>query len=84
MALYREHCKICHGVGGVPSKLIARRFPKIPDLSDSTFLGKRSDDSIVVVLQRGIGRDMKPFADKLSLDEMRAVVAYVRTLVRTH
>ena len=83
-ALYLEHCKVCHGVEGVPSKLVARRYAKIPDLSDSTFLGKRSDDSIVVVLQRGVGRDMKSFADKLSPDQMRAVAAYVRTLVKAH
>ena len=81
-ALYLEHCKVCHGVEGVPSKLVAKRFAKIPNLSDSTFLGKRSDDSIVVVLQRGVGRDMKSFADKLSPDQMRAVAAYVRTLVK--
>ena len=78
--LYLEHCKICHGIQGVPSKLVARRFATIPDLTDPLFLGKRSDDSILVVLQHGIGRDMKSFAGKLSTDEMRAVVAYVRSL----
>lgn len=80
--LYLEHCKICHGIQGVPSKLVARRFAKIPDLTDPLFLGKRSDDSILVVLQNGIGRDMKSFSDKLSTDEMRAVVAYVRSLAK--
>lgn len=79
-ALYLEHCKVCHGVGGVPAKLVARRFAKIPDLTDPMFLENRSDDSIVVVLQRGVGRDMKSFTDKLTTDEMRAVAAYVRSL----
>ncbi len=79
-ALYLEYCKLCHGVAGVPSKLMVRRFTSIPDLTDPTFLAQRSDDSIVVVLQRGVGRDMKSFTDKLSTDEMRTVAAYVRSL----
>lgn len=45
---------------------------------DSVFLAKRSQDSIVAVLNHGVGRDMKSFKDKLSPDERAAVARYVK------
>jgi len=82
--LYLEYCKSCHGASGVPPKLIVKRFAKIPDLSNPAFFSTRSDDSLMVVLQKGSGDRMKSFADKLSKDDMRAVVKYLRTLAEPH
>lgn len=83
-ALYLQHCKACHGVLGAPTKLAAKRYAKIPDLTDRGFFTNRSNDSIMVVLTKGTGRDMKSFMDKMSTDAMRAVIAYVRTLAEPH
>lgn len=83
-ALYLEYCKTCHGVLGVPSKLMVKRFEKIPNLTEAGFLSARSDDSLVVVMKKGIGGNMKSFADKLSSEEMRAVAMYIRTLGHAH
>lgn len=82
-ALYLTNCKACHGVLGAPTKLSVKKYEKIPDLTDPVFWAGRSADSVVAVLRKGVGRDMKSFADKLSADEMRAVALYARTLVRT-
>lgn len=81
-ALYRENCKVCHGVLGTPTKQAIKKYEKIPNLTDSAFLASRSDDSVVVVLTKGVGRDMKSFSDKLTVDEMHAVAKYIRTLAR--
>jgi mono/diheme cytochrome c family protein len=78
-ALYREHCRSCHGGTGVPTQRMATLYQTLHAL-DSTYLAGRSEDSIVAVLQRGVGRDMKSFMEKLTPDEMRAVAAYVRVL----
>ena len=81
-ALYEENCRKCHGVRGVPPKAIKEKFPKVQTF-DAAFLEKVSDDSLVKVMTKGVGKaeDMKSFKDKLSADEMAAVAKYVREIV---
>lgn len=81
-ALYFEHCKVCHGVVGVPTKQSLQKYKKIPNFTDAAFFAGRSDDSLFVVVKKGAGRDMKALADKLSADEMRAVSKYIRIFIR--
>lgn len=85
-ALYREHCRSCHGAAGVPPQRARDQYRNIPSLADSAFLAARSDDSLLVVLRRGArrGRDMESFSAKMSEADMRAVIAFVRTLPRRH
>ena len=80
-ALYDENCRKCHGVRGTPPKTMKEKFPKIATFNNE-FITKRSDDSIVKVLMKGVGKaeDMKSFKDKLSPEEMAAVAKYVREL----
>jgi cytochrome c553 len=79
--LYDENCKKCHGVRGIPPKNMKEKYPKIATF-DAEFIAKRTDDSVVKVLMKGVGKseDMKSFKDKLSADEMAAVAKYVREL----
>lgn len=79
-ALYLENCKSCHGVLGAPTKKALREYKKIPNFTEAGFFTRRSEDSVVTVLRKGLGDDMKSFSDKLSSEEMRAVAKYVRTL----
>jgi len=80
-ALYEENCRKCHGVRGTPPKTMKEKFPKIATF-DAEFIAKRSDDSVVKVLMKGVGKaeDMKSFKDKLSPEDMTAVAKYVREL----
>lgn len=82
-ALYGENCKKCHGVIGTPPKTMKTKFPKIATF-DAAFLVGRSEDSVVKVLNKGVGKaeDMKSFKDKLSKDEMEAVAKYVIELAK--
>jgi mono/diheme cytochrome c family protein len=79
-ALYREQCRSCHGVVGNPPARARDEYPNIPSLADSAFMARLSEDSIVTVLRRGKGEDMRPFTSKLSAEEMRAVARFVRAL----
>ena len=79
-ALYRQHCRSCHGANGVPPERAREQYEHIATLSDSLFQARRSDDSLMAVLRRGVGRDMKSFSAKMTADEMHAVVAFLRTL----
>ena len=83
-ALYRQHCRSCHGANGVPPERAREQYEHIATLSDSLFQARRSDDSLMAVLRRGVGRDMKSFSAKMTADEMRAVVQFLRTMPRHH
>lgn len=79
-AIYLKNCRTCHGATGDPNSENRRKYPKIKALNDSTFMHGISDDSLLTVLKKGAGKDMKPWNDKLSAPEMAALIKYVRTL----
>jgi mono/diheme cytochrome c family protein len=78
--LYLKNCRTCHGATGLPSDENKEKYPKIKALNDAAFLGTLSDDSILTVLKKGKGKDMKAWNEKLNPAEMVSVVKYVRTL----
>jgi mono/diheme cytochrome c family protein len=78
-ALYRQHCKTCHGATGTPTARMVGLYPKLKTLSDSALMAGLSVEAIVRLLQKGEG-DMKALADKLTADQMTAVAQYVKTL----
>ena len=82
-AVYRQHCRTCHGATGTPTQRMVGLYPKLKTLSDSALMAGLSIDSIVNVVRKGRG-DMKPLADKLTADQMTAVANYVKTLPSAH
>jgi mono/diheme cytochrome c family protein len=78
-AVYRQHCKTCHGGTGTPTARMVGLYPKLKTLSDSALMAGLSIDSIVNLVRKGRG-DMKPLADKVTADQMTAVAQYVKTL----
>lgn len=77
--LYRQQCRSCHGARGVPPARIVTLYPTLKTLADSARQAQLTADSIVAVLRHGKGKDMKPFADRLSPAEMAAVAKFVKT-----
>jgi mono/diheme cytochrome c family protein len=55
-------------------------YPSLVVLSDSAVQAKLTVDGIATLLTKGNGKDMKPFADKMSKDEIHAVAEFVKTL----
>ncbi len=78
-ALYRQNCRSCHGARGVPPARMVTLYPTLKTLADSTEQARLTEASIVAVLQHGKGKDMKPFADKLTPAEIAAVAKFVKT-----
>ncbi len=78
--LYLKNCRQCHSASGAPSSETKAKYPKIKSLNDSAFLASLPDDSILTVIRKGAGKDMKSFSDRMNGEEMLAVVKYVRTL----
>ncbi len=79
VALYRQHCRSCHGTKGVPPARMVTLYPKLETLADSALQARLPVDSIVAILRQGKGKDMKSFADRLSAAEMAAVAKFVKT-----
>lgn len=79
-APYEANCRKCHGVRGIPPKTMKAKYEKIATF-DAAFFTKHSQDSIVTILTKGKGEDMKSFKSKLSHEEMENVAKYIRTFV---
>lgn len=79
-SVYKEECKSCHGVNGVPPERERAKYKKLKTLGDSGFVSDLSQDSIVTILKNGIDKNMKSFSDKLSEPEIDAVAIYIKEL----
>jgi mono/diheme cytochrome c family protein len=78
-ALYDSNCKSCHGpAGGAPSPAMMGMMENLTSITDAAFLHATPDDSLVSVTQTGRGK-MKPFADRLSQEEILAIVKFLRS-----
>jgi mono/diheme cytochrome c family protein len=79
-ALYRQHCRTCHGGKGVPSQSMLTVYPGLKALADSGAFAKLPADSIVAAMQHGRGGQMKSFSSVLTSEQMTAIAKYVKTL----
>jgi mono/diheme cytochrome c family protein len=83
-AIYDRECASCHGKTGKGDGEDAAYYTTKPtDLTDRAKLSKRSDEFLSTVISQGgpaqgLSKDMP--AAKLSPDELKSVVAYVRQL----
>jgi len=78
---YQIYCGVCHGEAGDGTGVIgAVGFPAIANLLEDRFSPELYPDGrIYSVIVNGHGL-MKPYADKLNVEERWAVVAYTRML----
>ena len=75
--LYTKHCILCHGEDGtgetdLGSGLGAR------DFNDKAFQDGITDEQIVKQIANGTEDKMFPFSDKLTTEEMHALVPVIR------
>ena len=76
--LFEANCKMCHGTRGVPPQARVK-MRKVPVL-DAAYFEKHTDDSVVVVLKKGRGTNMKSCAERLTPEQMVAVARYLRSV----
>lgn len=74
-ATYAKTCKLCHGVAGEGN----------PKMANTSLIGddtaKKSDDDLIKVTTDGsANKKMPAYGKKLSADEIKGLVAYLRTL----
>ncbi|HHT9116549.1 MAG: c-type cytochrome [Planctomycetes bacterium] len=75
--LYMTHCKICHGENGKPTDLGAGLEAR--DFTDAAWQAKATDEQIIKQINDGTPEKMMPFKEKLTPDEVKALVPIVRS-----
>jgi cytochrome c6 len=82
-ANWENHCTSCHGADGKGETKQGKKL-KIKDLTDAAYQGSFTDEDAFKAIKDGVKDDngkqkMKPI-EGLSDEEMKALVAYVRSL----
>ena len=77
-----KNCASCHGKDG-KGETKAGKKAGAKDLTDAKYQASFTDEQMAKQIKEGLkdknGKEqMKPFADKLTDDEIKAIVAYVR------
>jgi len=75
--IYKTKCSACHGANGAGDTMIGRNL-NLRALG-SADAQKPSDDELFTIISRGKNR-MPPFDRKLSREQIRDVVKYIRAL----
>jgi cytochrome c6 len=75
--IFLEKCAMCHGADAAGNTPIAKEL-KVPDLR-SPQTQKLADPELIKIVTEGKGK-MPPFKEKLSEEQIRELVAYIREL----
>jgi cytochrome c6 len=86
-ALWKKHCKGCHGEAGKAETKKGKEY-EVDDLTTAEWQDKHKDEDIKKVITDGMSKEskhkfkdkMKPFKDKMKPEEIDAVVKFIRTL----
>jgi mono/diheme cytochrome c family protein/uncharacterized membrane protein len=80
-ALFQQRCAKCHGSDGTGSSARSR-LPEIPDFTQATWWSRRSDPQLLASILDGKD-EMPSWRDKISEEQARGLVAYVRAFTPT-
>lgn len=80
--LWDKHCASCHGKDGKGDTKMGRKA-EVRDYTDAKVQESIKDDAGFKAVKEGLndkGKErMKPFAEKLSDEEIKALMAHIRT-----
>jgi mono/diheme cytochrome c family protein len=84
---FRAKCANCHGEDGKGQTTMGKKL-SIKDWTDAKAMKGLTDEKITSTIKDGVkgddGKDkMKPFAGKLTDDQIGALVAYVKTFMKS-
>ena len=82
-ANWSQHCASCHGKDGSGSTMMGKKLG-VKDYRDAKVQAAFSDGEVESAIKDGVkegGKEkMKAYKDKISEEEVKALVAYVRSL----
>lgn len=75
-SIFREKCSMCHGIGGEGYPAI-----KTPNFTDPKWQSAHSEKERLNALENGVkGTAMVSFKGKLTQEQMKEVLKYIRSL----
>ena len=78
---WNKNCKACHGEDGKGQTMMGKRFG-CKDYTDAKVQAEMKDEVAFKAIKEGLKKDgktlMKPFGDKLSDEEIKALVDHMR------
>ena len=79
---WAKHCQKCHGADGKGETKMGRQSG-VKDYTDPKVQGEMKDDNAVKIIKEGMvekgKKKMDPYAEKLTDDEIKALIAHMRT-----
>lgn len=82
-AIYERHCADCHGTEGRGDGKLAPSLSPRPGNFVSALTSAKTDQDLLKIIANGRPRTAMPgWNDRLSEEEQRAALAYIRSLVR--
>lgn len=81
-ALWKSKCASCHGMDGKAQTEMGKKH-KVPDMSTAAWHAdaKHTEAWVRDIVENGVkDSKMKPFKEKLSAEEINAMIAYNRAL----
>jgi len=80
-ATYGAKCAMCHGADGTAKEMWAKKGMK--SFNDAAWQKSMTDEKIMETITNGIpDKKMPAYKDKLSVDDVKATTAYIRTLAK--
>ena len=80
---WAKHCAKCHGADGKGETKMGRQAG-VKDYTDAKVQAEMTDETAIKTIKEGLvdkgKKKMDPYAEKLTDDEIKALVAYLRTL----
>lgn len=74
--IFREKCSMCHGINGKGYAAL-----KTPNFTDPKWQAAHTDKELLNAIENGVpGTAMVSFKGKLSEQQMKQVLAYIRSL----
>ncbi len=78
--LFARNCASCHGTAGTPNPAMVRSLGAIPDFTDPHAIGAVPDSVLISVVTGGKRPNMPAYRGRLTADQIRALVTYLKTL----
>jgi len=80
---WEQHCAKCHGADGKGDTKMGKKL-EVRDYTNAAVKASLKDEEALKALKEGLTKDgkqlMKPFSPDISDDELKALIAYLRTL----